>query len=113
MVLSYPKIKDNNPMDTEQINSLSDDILESTSIIRELGISQEDFIDPSNVMKAKEIMEYIKGMPEKDMFMRRSGIMKSENKLARLWEYTQLHKEKDSHVKKLKDLEDMIKRYER
>lgn len=97
----------------DQIQNLGPDVIESATLVRDLGLTQEDFVDPARVMKAKEIMDYLHGMPDKSVFIQRSGVARSEDKLSRLWEYTMLHKQKGELSKKIKDLEDSISRYER
>lgn len=100
-------------MDSDTISTLGPSVLDTTELIHAAGITADTFSSPVNVQKAKEIIEFLHGIPEKGAFIRRSGIARSENKLDRLYEYVSLHKNVTKVKKQLAELEDSISRYER
>lgn len=96
----------------DKLNEMGDVVI-ATEVMRATGLSGDHLQDGYTLNKLKDVLDYLKGVPDKMFFVEKATRNKNGNKLDMLWSYVALHKDKDGVLKKMKDLEEQIKLYER
>jgi hypothetical protein len=96
-----------------RIDEIGADFLDTFEIMQTVGVSRQDLLFPENLEKFKEIVEYIKDMPERGYFVKKALRTPGEKPIHKLHEYVQLHKKRGEMEKALATIGSEIELYER
>lgn len=72
------------------------DAITGTELMDMLGLSSEDFMSPQRFEKFKNVIKYLKNVPDKEYFIKKLTVRSlGDDKLQKVWEYCELSKKKD------------------
>ena len=96
----------------QQFDSLNVSAIEASDIMATLEMSNHEIDDPVRFQRFKDIIDYVKTVPDKRFFINKAIAGKSVDKLNHLWGYVELNKRKDAKRKELAKLDEEISFYE-
>lgn len=88
----------------DKFSDLDVDVITGTQIMRVVDITPDELSDPYTFQKFRDVMKYLKDMPDKEYFISKATVGK-EDKLSNLWSYVELHKQRDIAKQKLTTLQ--------
>lgn len=99
----------------EKFNDMGIDALTGSEVMMRVGVSPSDLRSPQTFEKVKDIMQFMKTVPQGDRsyFLNKITAGKAVNKLDHVWGYVELSKKRSEAEKTLNQLKEEISFYER
>lgn len=92
----------------ENFNDWGIDALTGTEIMRLTGITPTDFVDPVRYQRFRDVIQHLKGIPDKEFYITKITLGKNVDKLDHLWSYVELEKRKAFKLDEAKRVDDEV-----
>mgnify|MGYP007071589672 CR=1 FL=1 len=97
----------------DKFQDLGVDAIVGSEVMQLTGVTPDDLQDAMIFSRVKDVMDYVKKLPNRGHFISKALIGKNVDKLSHLWGYVELHKRKEEALKGLKEIDEEIGYYEK
>lgn len=97
----------------EAFEDLGVDAITGTEIMSYAGVSPDEIQDPVRFERLRDIIDYVKKLPDRRYFVSKVTAGRDGERLDHLWGYVELHKQRESKLSEIKKLEEEISYYTR
>lgn len=79
----------------QRFQDMGIDAITGVELMKSLGLSSDDFIDPARFERFKDVIDYFKNLPDRNYILNRLVVGKNVDKLDHIWGYTELSRQKE------------------
>lgn len=99
----------------DKFHDLGVDAIVGSDLMYQVGITQDDLLDPQAFEKMRDIIQFLKELPPEQRSHMMSKVLAGKNvdKLSHMWGYVELSKKANTKMEELDLLKEELSYYER